>query len=264
MRSRAHHLKGHPIHPVLVSFPIAFLVGALVFDAVGVGLGRPGWYTAAKYLSGAGLVLGLLAAIPGLVDYVWAVPPDSSASRAARRHMLLNVTAIALFALAFWVRGAAGVAPDRPIIALELIAVALLAWAGFLGGTLVYRNQIGVDHRYAGAGKWREIAVPLRPGEAVVVAQAGDLQPDQMMLVRAGSRRIVLARSAAGWTAFDDRCTHHGGTLADGTLACDTVQCPWHGSQFDVRTGAVLAGPAAEPVGTHRVEVVGEQVRLIL
>jgi nitrite reductase/ring-hydroxylating ferredoxin subunit len=106
--------------------------------------------------------------------------------------------------------------------------------------------------------------VPLRPGEAVVVAHAGDLQPDQMMLVRAGSRRIVLARLTDGWSAFDDRCTHRGGTLADGTLACGTVQCPWHGSQFDVRTGAVRAGPAAEPVSTYRVEVVGEQVRLIL
>ena len=267
MRSRAHFIKGHPIHPMLVPFPLAFLLGAFVFDVVGVSTRVEGWYVAGKYLVGAGVIMGLVAAVPGLIDYLWSVPPGSSAKRHARRHLLLNVTVLVLFAAAFWVRGAPGVPPDPPILGLELIGSLLLAWSGFIGGTLVFRNQIAVDHRYAGAGKWREIAVALRPGEPVVVARADELQPGQMKLVHAGTRRVVLARTAGeqpGWAAFDDRCTHRGGTLADGVLACDIVQCPWHGSQFDVRSGEVRAGPAQEGIGVYRVEVRGDDIALVL
>ncbi len=264
MRSRAHYLKGHPIHPSLVPFPLAFLLGAFIFDAVGVASDTPGWYTAGKYLAGAGLVLGLAAAVPGLIDYLWTIPPDSSGKRHARRHMLLTVTVLVIFAVAFWIRGAPGVPPDPPIVWLELLGAGLLVWSGWLGGTLVYRNQIGVDHRYAGAGKWREVRIPLRPGEPVPVPGAEKLEPDQMLLVHAGRRRIVLARLADGWAAFDDHCTHRGGPLADGTLACGTVQCPWHGSQFDVRTGELRAGPAGEGIGVHRVEAAEDGVRLVL
>jgi nitrite reductase/ring-hydroxylating ferredoxin subunit len=67
-----------------------------------------------------------------------------------------------------------------------------------------------------------------------------------------------------GALGFDDRCTHKGGPLADGVLICGTVQCPWHGSQFDARTGAVKAGPADKPIGTYAVEVVDGEVRLSL
>jgi nitrite reductase/ring-hydroxylating ferredoxin subunit len=54
--------------------------------------------------------------------------------------------------------------------------------------------------------------------------------------------------------AFDDRCTHKGGSLADGALVCGTVQCPWHGSQFDVASGGVKSGPATQRVRTYEVE----------
>lgn len=72
----------------------------------------------------------------------------------------------------------------------------------------------------------------------------------------------MLARIDTGHCAFDDACTHRGGPLADGVLACGIVTCPWHGSQFDVRTGAVKAGPANEAIHTYPVEVTGDEVRL--
>jgi nitrite reductase/ring-hydroxylating ferredoxin subunit len=117
----------------------------------------------------------------------------------------------------------------------------------------VYRNQIGVDHRYANAGRWRVEAIG-EPGETVDAAAIDELGVDQMKLVRAGNRRIVLARTERGYVAFDDRCTHKGGPLSDGTLACGVVQCPWHGSQFDARSGAVAQGPAEESIETYWVE----------
>lgn len=67
-----------------------------------------------------------------------------------------------------------------------------------------------------------------------------------MKLLRIGNKRIVLARSEQGYVAFDDRCTHRGGSLAGGVMICGAVQCLWHGSQFDVSTGKVKAGPERE------------------
>jgi nitrite reductase/ring-hydroxylating ferredoxin subunit len=66
-------------------------------------------------------------------------------------------------------------------------------------------------------------------------------------------RRVVLARTEEGYVAFDDRCTHRGGSLAGGVMIGSVVQCPWHGSQFDCRSGTVRAGPAQEPVKSYRV-----------
>jgi nitrite reductase/ring-hydroxylating ferredoxin subunit len=85
-----------------------------------------------------------------------------------------------------------------------------------------------------------------------------------MKLLHVGDRRIVLGRTEAGYVAFDDHCPHRGGSLAGGTMMCGTVQCPWHGSQFDVGTGAVKAGPADRPIETHRIEQQGNEIRLIL
>src|SRR5205823_10182811 len=103
-----------------------------------------------------------------------------------------------------------------------------------------------------------------KPGEAVEVAAVDELQVDQMKLLHVGGRRVVLARTADGYVAFDDRCTHKGGSLADGVMACGTVACPWHGSQFDAATGAVKAGPANDPVASYRIEQADGEVRLIL
>ena len=74
-----------------------------------------------------------------------------------------------------------------------------------------------------------------------------------MKLIHAGAKRIVIARSEDGYVAFDDRCTHRGGSLAGGSMICGTVQCPWHGSQFSVKDGSVKAGPAKMPVVTYPI-----------
>jgi nitrite reductase/ring-hydroxylating ferredoxin subunit/uncharacterized membrane protein len=263
MRSKAG-LKSHPSHPMLVAFPIAFLFGAFGFDAAGRLAGWPGGWATGAYLSLAAVASGLVAAVPGLIDYLYAVPPNSSGRARATQHLLVNVSALAAFAIGWAFRDRATLVPGAGTLLLEAAAVGLVTWGGWLGGTLVYRNQIGVDHCYARAGRWKEQAVAGRPGESIAVAREDELEVDQMKLVRVGDRRLVLARTERGYVAFDDRCTHKGGPLSDGALICGTVQCPWHGSQFDAHTGAVKAGPADEPIATCRVEVAGGEIRLVL
>jgi nitrite reductase/ring-hydroxylating ferredoxin subunit/uncharacterized membrane protein len=263
MRSKAS-FRGHPIHPALITFPFAFLYGAFLFDLAGRVAGRAVWWTIGAHLAVAGIVTAIVAAVPGFIDYVYTVPPRSTGKQRATRHMLVNLSAVALFAIAWWLRGSADAAPGVAQLALEAAGAALLGAGGWMGGVLVNRNQIGVDHRYASAGKWREESVDARPGKPVLVARSDELRLDQMKLVRAGDRRIALARTEQGYVAFDDHCTHRGGSLADGVLICGTVQCPWHGSQFDARTGEVRAGPAKQPIPTYHVDERDGKVWLVL
>lgn len=251
MRSRASY-QGHPIHPALIPFPFAFLTGAFVFDAAAWLFGWSDWWNTGKHLAGAGVVMALVAAVPGAIDYVYTVPPASTGKKRARKHAIFNLSAVAIVATAWVLRNTND--PALSIVALELIATGLLSAGGYMGGTLVNRNQIGIDHRYADAGKWQEQTIDYQPGQSVSVGKSKDLKVNQMKLVRVGDLRVVVARTEDGFVAFDDRCTHRGGSLAGGTMICGTVQCPWHGSQYDVKTGELKSGPATGGIGTYRIE----------
>jgi nitrite reductase/ring-hydroxylating ferredoxin subunit len=76
-----------------------------------------------------------------------------------------------------------------------------------------------------------------------------------MKLIHVGANRVVLGKTETGFVAFEDHCSHRGGSLAGGSMICGTVQCPWHGSQFDCKTGAVKAGPAKEGIHVYPVQV---------
>lgn len=260
----AARFKSHPIHPALVHFPIAFLYAAFVLDALGVILMRPAWWPVGWYLILAGIATGLAAAVPGLVDYFRTVPPNSSGRTRATKHLIVNVCSLAAFGLAAWLRGGPAAEPTFLALLLEAAGFGLITVGGWMGATLVTRNLIGIDHRHANAGRWSEETIdPSGPGP-LVVAESNELEIDQMKLLRIGGRRIVLGRTGNGYVAFDDSCTHRGGSLADGALMCGTVMCLWHGSQFDTKTGDAIGGPAKKGIRTYEVAVSDGKVRLTL
>ncbi|HEX2462257.1 MAG TPA: DUF2231 domain-containing protein [Vicinamibacterales bacterium] len=250
MRSQAS-IKGHPIHPMLVPFPFAFLTGAWGFALAGAISKRRELTSVSRHLVPAGVAAGVLAAVPGLIDYVGTVPPASSGKSRATKHALLNSAALGLCSLG-WLAGRNSKRTVLPLV-LQGIGAAAISLGGWLGGTLAFRNQIGVDHRYANAGKWKDETVE-DTGPAALSAAAHGLDFNQMKLVHADDTRIVIGRTGKGYAAFADRCTHRGGPLSDGVLMCGTVQCPWHGSQFDVQTGEVKCGPAKENIATYPIE----------
>lgn len=252
MQSRAS-LKGHPIHPMLVPFPIAFLVGAVVFNLWGHLAENPSLWATGYHLTVAGIITALMAAVPGLVDYRFTVPPRSTGKQRATKHMIVNLSAVALFTLSLLLRGGAANDPAAAVLLLQVAGLGLLTVGGWMGGTLVSRNQISVDHRYAQAGKWREERIEATDGEPVVVARSDDLKVNQMMLLHLNGQRIVLGRTEQGYVAFGDRCPHRGGSLAGGVLMGGKVQCPWHGSQFDAASGALACGPATVAVKCYAV-----------
>lgn len=249
---------------MLIPFPFAYLFGAACVDVAAYATDRPGWHPTARHMRVLGIASALVAAVPGIIDYFLAVPPKSSAANRATWHGAANLSAVALMTAVATSRHD-GEQPRPWELATQAGAAGLMAFAGYLGGTLVYRNQIGVDHRYAGAGKWRERQLPAPgAGEEIDAGPASELAVNQMVLVHAGDARIVVARTEDGVVAFDDRCTHRGGPLSDGTLSCGVVQCPWHGSQFDVRSGSVACGPAEESIRTHEVREEGGRLLLRL
>jgi nitrite reductase/ring-hydroxylating ferredoxin subunit len=252
MRSHAH-FKAHPLHPALIPFPFAFLSGALLFDLIGLLRANREMIITGGHLTVAGLIAGVLAAIPGALDYLYTVPPKSSGKQRATKHAIGNVIALVLFALAFAMRDRSWQA-TAPTLGFELFGTAALLYAGWMGGTLVTRNLISVDHRYAQAGKWQELDVTAAAGASVVVGHVDDLKEDQMKLLRVNGHRIVLARTSTGYHACEDRCTHRGGSLAGGVLAGGVIQCLWHGSQFDPATGRAICGPARTPIRAFEVK----------
>ena len=259
MRSRAH-VGSHPIHPMLIPFPFALWTMSLIFDVLAVLSEQPLLWAAGFYCAIGGCIGALAAAVPGFIDWLSVVPPRSSAKKRGALHGSLNVTVLILFAYVVLHRGSPNARPDTVSLVVSLIAIGLLSYSGWLGGTLSYRNQIGVDHRYANAGKWRERAIE---GWDKPVCNTGELAEGQMMLARIGGQRVVVGRCQTGIVAFSDHCTHRGGPLSDGALVGCTVQCPWHGSQFDVHSGRVVAGPAGTKIDSYQIEIRNNEVYVV-
>ncbi len=256
MKSKAN-ISSHPIHPILVTFPIGLFIASLVFDAVGASRELPSLWAAAWYCILAGTIMAVAAAIAGAVDLFSVVPPASSARSRGYKHAFLNVLVLLLFISNAAYRGGPSARPDQTSFILSGIAVFCLLISGWMGGTLVYRNQIGVDRRYANATSWRTVTLHdwNQP-----VCKDEDIAPGQLMLAVVQGARVAIGRCPNGLVAFDDHCTHKGGPLSDGALVGCTVQCPWHGSQFDVHTGIVVAGPATDAIKTYDIELRGGEI----
>ena len=261
MKSKAS-IKTHPLHPILVTFPIAFYIGTLIFDTLAFLYQDSEYGITGKYIHIAGIIGAVIAAVPGIIDFLYTVPPDSSAKKRGAKHGIINSVVLVIFVIALYLKFRATL-PAYIILLIEVIGVAMTGVAGWMGGTLVHRNQIGVDIRYAGAGKWKELYIDEETGP-LEVCTTEEVGVDQMKLIHIKDKRIVIARTEQGFVAFDDRCTHRGGSLAGGVMICGTVQCPWHGGQFNVQTGVVKAGPAKDKINTFQVKEAEGKVYLII
>ena len=256
MRSKAS-IQSHPIHPMLVGFPIALWVAGFLFDLLGTRSSNAGLWAAGFYSVIGGCVGAVLSAAAGVIDFLYTVPPESSAKNRGLLHGGLNSLVLLLFIYVAYRLGSPSAAPDGATLLLMGAGVVILAVSGWLGGTLVYRNQIGVDRRYASAGKLKTRTIE---SWSKPVCNQSELGDGQVLLATIGTERVVVGRCSEGLFAFSDHCTHRGGPLSDGALVGCTVQCPWHGSQFDVRSGRVVAGPAQEKIKIYSTKIFNGEV----
>ena len=140
-------IGGHPIHPMLIPFPIVCFIGALVTDIVFLNNHDPGWATASRYLLAVGLVMAALAAVAGLTDFMGDERIRGMGD--ALKHMLANVTAVVLELVNFFVRLNSDAAIAKVGIYLSVVVVLVLVYSGWKGGELVFRHGIGVTDEHS-------------------------------------------------------------------------------------------------------------------
>ena len=143
MESRAK-LFGHPVHQMLVVFPLGLLAMAVIFDLLAIVLSQGYWSEIAYWMIAAGVVTGLLAAPFGFIDWL-GIPAGTRAKRIGAMHGLGNVLVVVLFAGSWLLRGDAPRSPTGLALALSFSAGALALFTGWLGGELVDRLAVGVD-----------------------------------------------------------------------------------------------------------------------
>ena len=222
---------GHPLHVILTDVPIGAWTTAIVLDALESMTGRRAYGVAADAAVTIGLVGAVGAATTGLTDWQDIDPP---ARRIGLVHGLLNIASATLFSSSLIARKRGSRSHGRN---LATLGYAVSTAAAYLGGNLVYEQQIGVDHT----------ASEKLPDDFVRVAADSDLPPRKPVRVEHNGTPILLVRQGSQVYALAETCAHLGGPLSEGKLNDDTITCPWHGSRFSLRDGHVIDGPAVHP-----------------
>jgi uncharacterized membrane protein len=143
MESRVK-VAGHPLHQMLIAFPLGLLGTAAVFDGIGKATGNERWAEASDLMIGAGLVGGAVAAVPGVIDFL-AIPDGTRAKKIGLIHGIGNAAVLGLFAASWAKRRENPWDPDNAAVALSVGGLALSAVTAWLGGELVDRFGVGVD-----------------------------------------------------------------------------------------------------------------------
>ncbi len=136
-------IAGHPLHPMLVAFPIAYVIGALASDAAFWWTGDPFWARVSVWIIGAGLLMGGIAAIAGMLDFL--IVKEIRRHVTSWSHFLAAVMMLGITAANWWLR-----VPDREGgvlpwgIFLSAVSAVALSFAGWLGGRLVFEHKVGI------------------------------------------------------------------------------------------------------------------------
>jgi nitrite reductase/ring-hydroxylating ferredoxin subunit len=187
-----------------------------------------------------GIVGAAGAAITGLAD--WSKIGGGQPRRIGLAHALLNATATACYVTSLCLRNTHSRRAGRRFALLGLIVSSVSA---YLGGHLVFKEKIGIDHT----------ADYSPPEDFVAVLAEAELLENQLRRVNANGMPVLLVRRGDHIYAIAETCAHLGGPLSEGKLEDATVRCPWHGSRFSLEDGRVLEGPSvhAQPVLEVRV-----------
>lgn len=140
-------VAGHPVHPMIVAFPVASYTGTLAAFAVYAANGRPFWLNLAIALNVVGVCTAVLAALPGMVDWAFGIPRDSAAKKPGLVHAGLNVAALGLFlaSVVSYQGHWNGPATSATLgLVLSAIGVVLTVAAGFFGWMLVQDYHVGI------------------------------------------------------------------------------------------------------------------------
>jgi nitrite reductase/ring-hydroxylating ferredoxin subunit/uncharacterized membrane protein len=230
---------GHPAHPPLTDLPMGCWISAAILDMV------PGTERAAQALVAAGLAGALPTALTGLAD--WSALHREQ-QRVGLVHALGTATASGLYAASLLARSRGRTGGGK---ALGFAGLTALLAGGYLGGHLAFRQAAGANHA--------ESVSHLMPLGWHDLCSIDDLPESWPVHRRLGYISLFVLRQGDDIHVLADRCAHLGGPLHQGRLVTEQdevcVICPWHGSTYRVRDGAVVHGPATgrQPAFESRV-----------
>jgi uncharacterized membrane protein len=143
MRGKAR-LFGHSVHPMLIVFPLGMLTVSWIFDIVHLATGVGTWAHVAFWMLSCGLVGGVAAAIPGLIDY-FAIPQNTRARNVATRHLAVNLLAMSFFLTSWLIRMVTGI-EDAGVgsLLVAMLGAGMISVSAWYGGELVERLGVGV------------------------------------------------------------------------------------------------------------------------
>jgi nitrite reductase/ring-hydroxylating ferredoxin subunit/uncharacterized membrane protein/ribosome modulation factor len=222
---------GDPLHAALTDVPLGAWTAAIVMDIADTIKANDRLAAGADAAVGVGLAGAAAAAITGLTDWQHV---GGAPRRVGVVHGLLNLSSAALFATSFVLR----TRQSRRVAKVAAAAGYVVSLAAArLGGALVYRHRIGVDHAPEDRG----------PHVFTPVLAETELRDGQPTRADLNGVPIVLVRSGTHVFALAEACSHLGGPLSEGKYQNGVIQCPWHGSQFSVVDGRVVHGPSVHP-----------------
>ncbi|MDQ3701361.1 MAG: Rieske 2Fe-2S domain-containing protein [Chloroflexota bacterium] len=245
---------GHPLHPALVFLPLGAWSTAAVLDVLGE-------QRAADASIGLGILSSLPTAAAGLAQWH---DIQSKPRRVGMAHALLNTIALGCYT-GSWAARAAG---HRKLgFSLSTLGLATTGVSGYLGGELAYNLGVGVS-RTAWSTEVEDASPAISEFQVAAPASShveGDLSAGEIE-VDGQKIPLVLLKRGNQVLALNGTCTHAGGPLAEGKLVDgDCVQCPWHGSIFNMHDGTVVQSPAtaSQPHFEARVRDGNVEVRAV-
>ncbi len=235
---------GHPLHPAVTDLPVGAFVVTFVLDLANQR-------TAADITLVVG-VLGLLAAaVTGVADYADTYGRTRDTTTV---HATVMVVALLLYLVSLALRLQSPADRTVPIV-ISTIGLVFVIFGAYLGGDLVFRLGNVVD-RHAWTEPEDDAWLPLDTTE---IAEGVPVK------VMAGSYPLVVVRTGTTILALHETCAHAGGPLSEGKLIDGCIECPWHGSRFQMADGRVRGGPATfdQPRFEVRPRPGGYEARLV-
>lgn len=231
---------GHPLHPILTDMTIGSWSLGLFFDVLGLIPGLGGMRHVADKLIALGVLSAVPTAIAGAADY--STIKEDAVSYGAL-HGLINGSAFLCFLRSSFCRrsGKRGQA-----LLFSFLGSGLMVAGSWLGGDLVFRHRVGVNHS------------PEAEVKDWVAVMAWDALPEgEPTRVMVNETPLLLFRKGETVHALNATCSHAGGPLDEGRVVDgNCIECPWHQSVFDMRDGKVVHSPAttAQPIYQVRIE----------
>lgn len=216
---------GHAVHPPLTDVVVGSFLGVSLLDLLG-GEGK-----SSQRLLGVGLAAAVPTALTGVNDWADTEIADDAVRRVGLVHAGANTSALMLYAASLGARrrGARGRGA-----ALALAGTAIMTAGGYLGGHMSYTRGVGPNQTAFDPG----------PDDWTAVGDAQAFPDGEPQAALAQDTPVLLLRHGDGIHAIHNRCSHRGCMLSDGDAEGHVVTCSCHGSQFDVRDGSVIRGPA--------------------